>query len=251
MSLTIASILAESAVRHADRTAVVVGGRALRGDEIGVLLADHLLSQGARGRLASTVVSSGMLALVASAYAVPHTETLTGFKHLARAGEDLVFAYEEALGQCVAPSLVRDKDGMSAALLVAELAALEKARGRTLLDRLADLEERFGRHETRQLSYRVIDFSRIAAAVDDLRSAPPQAYGPFAVTAVEQPADDVLVHRLSGGRVGGPGAAGAAGRVVVRPSGTEPKLKAYLELVDPPAGALDALAEAVDARLGL
>jgi phosphomannomutase len=187
-----------------------------------------------------------MLARVCAAYDVPFTETLTGFKHLARAGDDLVYAYEEALGVAVAPTLVRDKDGMSSALLVAELAALEKARGRTLLDRLADLEERFGRHETRQLSYRVSDLSLISAAVDDLRSSPPEAYGPFAVTAVEQPAEDVLVHRLSGGR-----GAAAAGRVVVRPSGTEPKLKAYLELVDPPDGAMDALAEAVDARLGL
>jgi len=227
----------------ADRIAVAVGDRPLRGDETGVLLAEHLLSQGVRGRFATTVVSSSMLARVCAAYDVPFTETLTGFKHLARAGDDaggdLVYAYEEALGVAVAPSLVRDKDGMSSALLVAELAAVEKARGRTLLDRLADLEERFGRHETRQLSYRVPDLSRIAAAVDDLRASPPAAYGPFTVTAVEQPADDVLVHRLD------------HGRVVVRPSGTEPKLKAYLELVDPPAEAMDALAAAVDARLGL
>ena len=222
----------------ADRIAVVVGDRPLSGDESGVLLADHLLSSGVRGRFATTVVSSSMLAKVCVAHDVPFTETLTGFKNLARAGEDLVYAYEEALGVAVSPATVRDKDGMSSALLVAEMAAQEKARGRTLLDRLAELEERFGRHETRQLSYRVDELSRIAAAVEDLRAAPPAAYGGFAVTAVEQPADDVLVHRLEGGRV------------VVRPSGTEPKLKAYLQLVDPPDGAMDALAEAVDARLG-
>jgi phosphomannomutase len=223
----------------ADRIAVAVGDRPLRGDETGILLADHLLSSGVRGRVATTVVSSSMLARVAQAYGVPFTETLTGFKHLARAGDDLVFAYEEALGVAVAPATVRDKDGISAALLVAELAAIEKARGRTLLDRLAELEQRHGRHETRQLSYRVQDLSLIYAAVEDLRAHPPQSYGAFAVTAVELPAPDVLVHRLSGGRV------------VVRPSGTEPKLKAYLELIDPPAGAMDELAAAVDARLGL
>ena len=223
----------------ADRIAVMVGARALRGDETGVLLADHLLSHGARGRLATTIVSSSMLARVAAAYDVPFSETLTGFKHLARAGDDLVYAYEEALGVAVAPTVVRDKDGMSAALLVAELAAEEKARGRTLLDRLADLEARHGRHETRQLSYRVDDLAVIAAAVEDVRAHPPAAYGDLAVLAVEQPDVDVLVHRLEGGRV------------VVRPSGTEPKLKAYLELVDPEPGAMDALAAAVADRLGL
>ena len=229
----------------ADRVAVVVGDRPLRGDETGVLLADHLLSHGVRGRLATTVVSSSMLARVAAAYDVPFTETLTGFKNLARAGDDLVYAYEEALGVAVAPTLVRDKDGISAALLVAEMAAQERARGRTLLDRLADLEARHGRHETRQLSYRVEDLALISAAVDDMRAGPPAAYGAFEVVAVEQPADDVLVHRLAGG----PDA--SAGRVVVRPSGTEPKLKAYLELVDPQPGAMEALAAAVHARLGL
>ncbi len=223
----------------ADRVAVVVGDRVLRGDEIGLLVADHLLACGVRGRLATTVVSSSMLARVADAYGVPMSTTLTGFKHLARAGDDLAYAYEEALGLCCDPARVRDKDGMSAALLVAELAALEKARGRTLLDRLADLEARHGRHETRQLSYRVTDLSVIAAAVADLRDRPPAAYGDAPVTGVEAPAPDVLVHRL------------AAGRVVVRPSGTEPKLKAYLELVDPAPGAMDALAAAVGARLGL
>jgi phosphomannomutase len=223
----------------ADRIAVAVGDRALRGDETGLLLADHLLSQGVRGRVATTVVSSSALVRLAEQYGVPCSVTLTGFKHLARAGDDLVYAYEEALGVAVAPSVVLDKDGMSAAVLVAELAALEKARGRTLLDRLAEVEARVGRHETRQLSYRVDDLSLITAVVDSVRVDPPAAYGDWRVTAVEQPAEDVLVHRLDGGRV------------VVRPSGTEPKLKAYLELVDPAPGAMDALDAAVDARLGL
>jgi phosphomannomutase len=223
----------------ADRVAVAVRGRPLRGDEVGVLLADHLLAHGRRGRVATTVVSSSMLRRLADSYGVPFSETLTGFKHLARAGDGLVYAYEEALGVMVAPDVVRDKDGISAALLVADLAAEERARGRTLLDRLADLEAQHGRHETRQLSYRVADLTLIGRAVEDVLRDPPTAYGPHAVTTVEQPAADVLVHRLAGGRV------------VVRPSGTEPKLKAYLELVDPPAGAMDELVAAVDARLGL
>jgi phosphomannomutase len=224
----------------ADRVAVAVAGRRLSGDEVGVLLADHLLAHGRRGRVATTVVSSTMLGKVAAAYGVPYTETLTGFKWLARAGDDLVYAYEEALGVMVAPHLVRDKDGISAAVVVADLAAQERAAGRTLLDRLADLEQQHGRHETRQLSYRVEDPAVIATAVERLLRDPPHAYGDLSVTGVEQPAPDVLVHRL-----------GERGRVVVRPSGTEPKLKAYLELVDPPPGALDALVEAVDERLGL
>jgi phosphomannomutase len=223
----------------ADRVAVAVAGRPLRGDETGLLLADHLLSHGRRGRVATTVVSASALRVLAQSYGVPFSETLTGFKHLARAGDDLVYAYEEALGVMVAPDVVRDKDGVSAALVVADLAAEERARGRTLLDRLADLEARHGRHETRQLSYRVDDLSLVARAVEDLLVDPPSAYGDLAVTTAEQPAPDVLVHRLE------------RGRVVVRPSGTEPKLKAYLELVDPPPGAMDALVAAVDARLGL
>jgi phosphomannomutase len=200
--------------------------------------ADHLLSSGVRGRVATTVVSSQCspggggvrravqrdahrLQAPAPGRRRPRLRLRGGARRRRRAG-------------------TRARQGRHvAALLVAELAALEKARGRTLLDRLADLEARHGRHETRQLSYRVRDVSLIRDTVSGLRDAPPQAYGVFEVIAVEQPADDVLVHRLVGGRV------------VVRPSGTEPKLKAYLELVDPPPGAMDALAAAIEERLGL
>ncbi len=223
----------------ADRVAVCLQGRLLTGDQVGVLLADHLIQHGVRGRFATTVVSSSMLGRLCQAHDLPYTETLTGFKHLAQAGQDLVFAYEEALGVCVAPSSVRDKDGISAAVLLLDLASCEKAGGMTLLDRLADLERQHGRHETRQLSYRVNDLSVISAAMRSLTEDPPSALGAWRVTSIEQPADDVLVYRLVGGRV------------VVRPSGTEPKLKAYLELVDPDPGDLDALAAAVDARLAL
>jgi len=264
LALSASADVAIASDPDADRTAVAIGDRLLRGDETGVLLADHLLAQGARGRLATTVVSSGMLERVAAAYGVPFSRTLTGFKHLARSGDDgrggsdLLYAYEEALGVAVAPGLVRDKDGMSAALLVAELAALERSRGRTLLDRLADLERQHGRFATRQLAYRVEDLQTITRTVARLRTDPPTAYGRWRVTAVEQPAEDVLLHRVASEAVAGRVVAGrvvagrvVAGRVVVRPSGTEPKLKAYLELVDPGVDDLDDLAAAVDVALGL
>jgi phosphomannomutase len=209
----------------ADRCAVAVprpGGdwRMLRGDEVGVLLADALLAKGVRGTYATTIVSSTMLSALAERHGVGYAETLTGFKWISRAAPDLVFGYEEALGYAVAPELVRDKDGISAGLLVAELVATLKARGSSLLQRLDELAGEYGRYATDQISVRVDDLSIITDTMARLRADPPATLLGQPVTVTDlQPDADVV--RLTW----------PAGRVVVRPSGTEPKLKAYLEVV--------------------
>ncbi|MEP6695968.1 MAG: phospho-sugar mutase [Pseudonocardiales bacterium] len=207
----------------ADRCAVIGGGRLLTGDELGVLLADHLMARGTRpgATFASTIVSSSLLGVMCGRRGVPYAETLTGFKWIVRAADDVAYGYEEALGYAVAPDLVRDKDGISAALLVAEMTAELSARGRSLTDRLDELAAEFGLHATDQLSIRVADLSAIAAMMAQIRSAPPVELLGRPVNSVEDllPAADVVRIRADGVRV------------VIRPSGTEPKLKAYLEVV--------------------
>jgi phosphomannomutase len=198
------------------------GWRVFRGDELGVLLADHLMRRGAVGTYASTVVSSTLLGTLCAARGRPYAETLTGFKWIVRAADELAYGYEEALGYCVAPELVRDKDGVTAALLVAELAARLKADGARLADRLDELAAEFGVYATDQLSVRVDQLDRIAAMLDRLRAAPPDRLAGEPVTAEHRPPDLFLLH-------------GSTVRVVVRPSGTEPKLKAYLQVVEPTA----------------
>lgn len=222
----------------ADRCAVAVedGGewRMLRGDEVGALLAAHLVRRGARGTFAESIVSSSLLGRIAERAGLPHEETLTGFKWIARV-EGLRYGYEEALGYCVDPDGVRDKDGITAALLVTELASELKEEGRTLPDLLDDLAVEHGLHATDQLSVRVEDLSVIADAMRRLREAPPTALGGLAVTAAEDltrgtatlPPTDGLRYTLDGARV------------IVRPSGTEPKLKCYLEVVVPVASHAD------------
>jgi phosphomannomutase len=196
------------------------GWRMLRGDEVGVLLADWLLRNGVRGTYATTIVSSTMLSAMAARHGVGFAETLTGFKWISRAAPDLVYGYEEALGYAVAPSLVRDKDGISAALLIAELAATLKAEASSLPQRLAELAAEYGLHATAQLSWRVSEESQIGRAMARLRSAAPAELQGRTVTVTDlAPDNDVVILRFDGGRV------------VVRPSGTEPKCKAYLELV--------------------
>jgi phosphomannomutase len=219
----------------ADRCAVAVptmqGWRMLRGDEVGALLADHLLRRGIRGVFATTIVSSSLLGRMAAAHKVPYVETLTGFKWIGRV-PGLAYGYEEALGYCVAPDLVRDKDGVSALLRMAELAAELKSTGHTLLDRLDEIAQQYGVHATDQLSVRVDDLSLIAKAMQRLRETPPTALGGFAVVSADDlalgieglPPTEGLRYRLAEG-----------GRVVVRPSGTEPKIKCYLEVVVPVA----------------
>ena len=209
----------------ADRCAVAVPDRhgtwrMLRGDEVGVLLADALLRKGTRGTYATTIVSSSLLSKLAPARGAAYGETLTGFKWISHAAPDLVYGYEEALGYAVAPELVRDKDGVSAALLVAELAAGLTASGGSLLDRLDALAAEFGTHVTDQLSVRVTDLSRIAAMMSALRADPPTQLLGSAVQYEDLLPDNDIVRLTFDG-----------GRVVVRPSGTEPKLKAYLEVV--------------------
>jgi phosphomannomutase len=215
----------------ADRCAVAVplpdgSWHALRGDEVGVLLADELMQRGAGGTYATTIVSSSMLGALCERRGRAYAETLTGFKWISRAAPDLVYGYEEALGYAVAPNLVRDKDGISAALLVAEIAAQCKAAGASLLERLDGLAAEVGRFVTDQVSVRVDDVSRIADLMQQLRDRPPHTLLGAAVTAEDlQPHADVLRWRV------------ADARVVVRPSGTEPKLKAYLEVVEPSGSA--------------
>ncbi|GIF64733.1 phosphomannomutase [Asanoa ishikariensis] len=211
----------------ADRCAVAIPGpngwRMLRGDEVGVLLADHLQRRGVTGRFATTIVSSSLLSQLCARRGVAYGATLTGFKWIVRAGSDLAFGYEEALGYCVAPSMVRDKDGITAALLVAELAAGLKASLRTIGDRLDEIAAEFGVYATDQLSVRVDDLSEIDTAMAYIRTKTPGSLLDDPVISVEDlaPENDVLILRTE------------SARVVVRPSGTEPKLKAYLEVVEP------------------
>ncbi|WP_327022781.1 phospho-sugar mutase [Micromonospora sp. NBC_01739] len=214
----------------ADRCAVAVrseqGWRMLRGDEVGVLLADHLMRRGVTGLYATTIVSSSLLRAMCTARNLPYGETLTGFKWIVRAGggaDPLVFGYEEALGYCVAPEHVRDKDGITAALTVAELAAGLKAQGRTLTDRLDELAAGFGVHHTDQLSVRVDDLRLIADAMARIRATTPTTLLGHPITEAQDllPEADVVILRTD------------TARVVIRPSGTEPKLKAYLEVVEP------------------
>ncbi|MCP2165454.1 phospho-sugar mutase [Goodfellowiella coeruleoviolacea] len=208
--------------------------RMLRGDETGVLLGEHVLSTLDRTAhpdplVATTIVSASQLESVARKHNVRYDETLTGFKWLVRSGVDgagtgLVYAYEEALGHCVDPDGVRDKDGISAAVLACDLAAGLKAAGRSLLDALDELAAEHGVHLTDQVSVRVTELSQIGALMARLRARPPAELAGVAIEVED------LLPRTDGLRLTGPGV-----RVVVRPSGTEPKLKSYLQVIEPVA----------------
>jgi len=222
----------------ADRLGAAVlgpqGWRILRGDEIGWLLASTLLTDAdpSQDVVATSIVSSTMLKKMADAQHVRYAETLTGFKWISRSAGDgvLRFGYEEALGFAVDP-LVADKDGMSAGLALCHLAHRLAQQGQTLLDRLDEIESQYGVHAVTQLSFRVDGpeaVSTIAETVKRMKASPPTILGGLHVSAVIDlesgwhgllPTEGLLLQL------------GSHGRVVVRPSGTEPKLKAYVEIL--------------------
>jgi phosphomannomutase len=237
----------------ADRCAIGVptpaGWRMLSGDETGWLLGDYILSQFEPGPVseatlvASSVVSSRMLATIAKEHGAQHVETLTGFKWLSRAddgrpGCTLVYAYEEAIGHCVDPGAVRDKDGISAGVLACDLVAALRDQGRTMLDALDELARRHGVHTTTAVSRRVADADDAEAAMARLRATPPDRLAGFEVKVTDlllergQRRTDALVF------FGGDDDDWV--RMVVRPSGTEPKLKSYIEVRCANVGDLEA-----------
>ncbi|MDE3082781.1 MAG: phospho-sugar mutase [Acidobacteriota bacterium] len=220
----------------ADRLGVAVRGssgwRVLRGDEIGWLLGDMLLAEARPGDVVATsVVSSTMLARMAAAAGVACVTTLTGFKWISRAAGTgrLLFGYEEAIGFAVDP-LVADKDGLSAALAICALATRLSREGATLLTRLDELEERFGVHSGGALSVRAEGedgLAALAGALADLTRRPPSTLGAESVANVVD-----LATGWRGLVTEGVLFELANGRVIVRPSGTEAKLKVYVELVE-------------------
>ncbi|WP_218711804.1 phospho-sugar mutase [Arthrobacter sp. BF1] len=243
----------------------------LHGDQVGALLGAHIVARGGRaGRaetgatgtpvFANSIVSSRLLGKIAAAAGYGHAHTLTGFKWISRVPA-LTYGYEEALGYCVAPEVVRDKDGISAGLLVAEMAASLKAVGRTLFDVLDDLALAHGLHASNQISIRVEEISDIHAMMSRLRSQPPAHFDGSAIAeladlatgSIDLPATEAMAYWSDNGT-----------RVIIRPSGTEPKLKCYLEVIIPVTGAehlgaaheeaqraLDAVVIDVKAALGL
>jgi phosphomannomutase len=227
----------------ADRLCVAVpdgaGYRALTGDQTGALLADYLLEVGPKDRrmVATTIVSSQLLGFLAEQAGADYRETLTGFKWIANAaieyeaatGGRFVMGYEEALGFSIGP-LVRDKDGVSAAILFAELAAWNRARGKSVLEHLDDVYRRVGLFVTEQVSLTrpgASGLAEIREAMTRFRASPPRELAGHPIDQVIDllrgegglPPSDVLVFKLAGGR-----------RVIMRPSGTEPKLKSYYEV---------------------
>ncbi len=218
-----------------DRCAVatVIEGdwRMLHGDVVGSLLGEHIAAAHAGqpdATLANSIVSSQLLAAIAQRHGLAHANTLTGFKWISRAPH-LLYGYEEALGYCVAPGLVLDKDGVSTAMLIAEMVSELKAAGRTLADAIDDLARQYGVYLSSQVSARFDDVSQIPELMTRLLASPPATLAGSPVTATDD---------MNAGFAGLPPtnglhlAAESGARVIIRPSGTEPKVKAYLEVIE-------------------
>ena len=235
----------------ADRLAVAVpsttadgGWRRLSGNEIGWLLgwraAERLTASDRDGTLATSIVSSPALREIARKSNLDYVDTLTGFKWVSRAG-GLAYGYEEALGYLVDPDKVRDKDGISAALDFLGLMSDLAAEGLTLDDRLLAFAEKFGAYASSQISVRVTDVGIIARTMSAFRANPPAQVGSIRVEQIDDfrdgfgpfPASDILRMWLVGGS-----------RIIVRPSGTEPKLKIYIDASATEGDAATRIAEA-------
>jgi phosphomannomutase len=226
----------------ADRLAVALpdtsGWKALRGDQIGTLLGWWMIerarmsNQELTGTFANSIVSSMLLEPIAKAAKLDYENTLTGFKWVSRV-ENLLFGYEEALGYCVDPTNVSDKDGISAAAIFVELIAELKNRNQTAWQVLDQLALEHGLHVTDQVSMRVTDLDQLATVMMQLRTESPTQLGNLAVSSIEDLAaglgnlpmtDAVIIHLAGNAQI-------EKARVIIRPSGTEPKIKCYLEVV--------------------
>jgi len=216
----------------ADRCAVAIndpaiGWRMLRGDELGVVLGEWIARSQPQGTFGNSIVSSTALSKIAAHYGIAFEEVLTGFKWLAKI-EDLAFGYEEAIGYAVDSGTVNDKDGISAAIFIAQIALDLKRDGLTISDLLNEVWARHGFHGTEQISIRVSDISAITRLLARLRENPPREIAGRAVESIDDlaaptnglPPTDGLRIWLAGGI-----------RVIVRPSGTEAKMKCYIEVI--------------------
>ena len=217
----------------ADRCAAAVndpatGWRMLRGDELGAIFGETIARRSSQGVFANSIVSSSILKKIANHYNIEFKETLTGFKWLAKIA-NLTFGYEEALGYAVDAATVNDKDGISAAITLAQIATDLAAEGKTLLDLLDQVWDRHGFHATEQISIRLSDLSQVGVILGNLRSNPPKQIAGWAVTAIDdlaKPTDGLPP--TEGLRIWLTGEI----RIIIRPSGTEAKMKCYIEAIE-------------------
>ena len=218
----------------ADRCAAAIKDRSgdwrmLRGDELGVIFGEWIARTSPQGTFGNSIVSSSILRKISAHYGIDFKEVLTGFKWLAKI-EDLAFGYEEAIGYAVDSETVNDKDGISAAIFLAQIATDLAAVGKDLNDLLDEVWQRHGFHATEQISIRVADMGAITSLLAGLRSNPPREIAGRAVESIDDlaaptdglPPTDGLRLWLSGGV-----------RIIIRPSGTEAKLKCYIEVISP------------------